>query len=73
MRTRVDRAGAIGSISCTSLVAFLANPQVKLRPNWNKEILASLFSFRKTRSWRILGAALAKDASSGGSSAMQRT
>jgi len=49
----------IGSISPSSL-PFLAKPQIKLRPNWKKENLRFVVFVQERKSWRILGAALAK-------------
>ena len=53
----------IGSTSSSSPVPFVATPQVKLRPSWKKENLRLVVFLQERRSWRILGAALAKVAS----------
>ena len=53
----------IGSTSSSSPGPFVATPQVKLRPSWKKENLRFVVFLQETRSWRILGAALAKVAS----------
>lgn len=54
----------IGSTSSSSpAVPFVATPQVKLRPSWKKENLRFVVFLQERRSWRILGAALAKVAS----------
>lgn len=50
----------IGSISSGSVLPFLAKPQVKLRPNWKKENLRLVAFVQERKSWRIIGAALAK-------------
>ena len=50
----------IGSISSSSSLPFLAKPQIKLRTNWKKENLRFVVFIQERKSWRILGAALAK-------------
>lgn len=53
----------VGSISSSSSVPFLANPQVKVRPTWKKENLRIVVFVQERKSWRILGAAFEKVAS----------
>ena len=50
----------IGSISSRSSLPFVAKPQVKLRPNWKKENLRLVAFVQERKSWRIIGASLAK-------------
>ena len=50
----------IGSISSSSSLPFQATRQIKLRPNWNKGHLRLVVFVQERKSWRIIGAALAK-------------
>lgn len=50
----------IGSISSSSSLPFLAKPQIKLRSNWKRENLRLVAFVQERKSWRIIGAALAK-------------
>lgn len=50
----------LGSISSSSSVPFMANPQVKIRPTWKKENLGIVVFVQERKSWRILGAVFAK-------------
>jgi len=53
----------VASISSRSPVPFLANSQIKLRPNWKKENLRIVVFVQERKSWRMLGAALVRVAS----------
>jgi hypothetical protein len=46
----------IGSTSAKGATPFLANPQIKLKPNWKKENLRVVVFVQDRKSWRIVGA-----------------
>lgn len=50
----------VGSIPSGSSSPFLAKPQIKLRPNWKEENLRLVVFVQERKSWRVIGAGLAK-------------